>query len=332
MTIAVSNIIPTSYCLKPSKKALSEPEKKNQISFEGLFKKHKIQSSQFLEEDFADFIKKDNKVTFDEYYDVAKNHPSVILQAKEYSKKGYGGIITPKEMAKIVLKSDKYLKENFKNFRIISIGTSPSCLAKHLADLGHEVIFLPVSGLSEYVPENNLLEELPDLKILMDYLEKKKINDGKLNIILDYTATGRSLRYMTGVIADYFKLGLKNIKSLSLDDLLDCAFYKASLTDRISKKSFLDDVEYHCVSQLSNTPHFPVTNPAKEKYQDEEDALFFENISEEEFFKKFDTAINPVARAYSLSTLDEIDKLKQKELLENNPNLFLSAYGTDYTE
>ncbi len=314
MNITISKISPKCAYYKTAKK--NEPVQ-NRVntpcSFLGLYEKQKIQISRLVgEKYFSDFLDKKHKVTKEEYDDVIKNHPSTLILAQEYCKKNYGGVTTPKEMAGIVLKIDKYLKNNCQNYRIISLGTSPACIAEQLANLGNEVIFLPVSGLSSHNTEYSLIEELPDLRILMEYLENKNIDDGKMNIVLDYTATGRSLRYITETIREYFSLGIRDIESVSLTDLLNKSFKNSSLAEKFSKNSFFDDVAFSYVGEISNVAHFPITQKAKERYKAKDHAIYCEDISKDELFKKFDEFSRPLARAYSLCVLHEIDKLKQK--------------------
>lgn len=146
------------------------------------------------------FIAKNGKVTKEEYEEIKENHSDIIEYAKQYCKDHYTGESTPESIAEVVIYTDEYFRNRYNGYRIISIGTSPSVITEQLAAMGHDVIFLPVSGLSSFVPQvksSIYSVNVEALEALMQFLESKNINDGKKNIVLDRTASGISLEAIT---------------------------------------------------------------------------------------------------------------------------------------
>jgi len=257
---------------------------------------------------FEAFLFKEGKVTKEEYEDIIKNHPSVLLWAQKYCNDNYTGKLTPYDAAVNALRVDKYFKNIYKNYRIISLGTSPSPITEQLMNMGHEVVFLPISGLRiGYKQDKTTLENMAELRALMQYLDKKDIDDGKLNIVLDFASSGKTLNITTKFIKEYFGFNHKTLGKVSLGDRILDYYYDKPRND------FVKDAINSEIENISNVPHFPVTPSGIELYGlegDEDTTIFFDkDTPKQELFEEFEEYSTPLARAFALCTMAEIDKL-----------------------
>ena len=305
MKICVSNICQyNSFTPKRCDKISTEIFKSNNaMSFGTLtcVQKTDIDIKKLQEEVFfEDFMDRKGKVTQEEYENIKKNHPSALIKAKQLVDLFYFGNTTPKETAEISLAVSKYLNERYKNYRIISLGTSPAPIAEQLQYLGHDVVFLPISAMD--ISDNNSKE----MHILIEYLKTKNSDDKKTNILLDYTYSGHTLEAMTKLIKKNYRFK-KTVKSVSLNNLFE--YLKRNKLAHPSNYS--TDMYMSHIENISNVPHFPVTKSGIRKYQSINKAgtVYRCNLSDEDVFKKFESYSTPLARAFSLCTMAEIDKL-----------------------
>ena len=261
---------------------------------------------------FEEFLLKDGKVTKEEYENIQKNHPSVLLKAQELCNNRYSGKATPYDVAVNTLRVDKYLKNIYKNYRIISLGTSPSPITEQLINMGHEVVFLPISGLRlGYRQDKTSLENLAELRALMQYLDKKDIDDGKLNVVLDFASSGKTLNITTKFIKEYFGFNHRKLTKVSLGGRILDYYYDEA------RNNFIHDVINSKIEDISNVPHYPVTPMRIESYNDEGDEettiIFDKNTPKQELFEEFEEYSTPLARAFALCTMDEIDKMQSEK-------------------
>ena len=305
------------YNIKPynfQKRAAGTLFKNSALSFNSLAcaQKTDIDVKKLQETDFfEEFMDKKGKVTKEEYEDIKKNHPSILLKAQKLVNLFYMGNTTPKEMAEISLAASKVLDEGYKNCRIISLGTSPAPLAEQLQNLGYDVVFLPVSSFD--FSDNNSKE----IRMLVEYLKSKNIKDGKTNIILDYTNSGTTLNAVTKLIKKELKC--KNVEKKSLNDLLGY-ICKAKHTHTAN---YSEDMYFSYIEAVSNVPHFPVTKSGVRKYQgaNRPGTIYAQGLTSEQLFEKFDTYSTPLARCFSLCTIAEIDKKKERYSYESCSNI-----------
>ncbi len=293
----------------------NKPEKfKNDFSFGSvssqlqnimLYKKQE-------EEYFEEFINRKGRVTMEEYEEISKKHPFVLMKAQKYCDDKLKMNISPQVMATIVARADKYLKMKYKNSRIISMGTSPAPLCEQLSMLGHDVIFVPVTGIRSLDVEKHNPEEIPALKYLIDYIKSKNIDDGKQNIVLDFTCTGMSLRAMRDLIKKYINVGEGNLKAVSLNDVLNRAFDDACLIEKLTLDAYFDSLFLGMPEDVSNVPHYEALERKFTRYNDKSFAIRTENKSEKEIFKEFENSSQPLARAYALCTMHEYTKLSER--------------------
>ena len=287
-----------------------DSSKKSLISFAGVISKQSIETK--IQDDnyqFADFLKCSGKVTNEEYNEIVKNHPAILVKAYKYIKDNYEGFLSPQELAEISKGVDKFLKNNIKDYRIISVGTSPAPLCEQLSNMGNEVVFVPVSGLQDYNMYMGLWK-LPKFESVLKYVKSKNIDDGKLNLVLDYTDSGQTLYVMKNSIKTYCDIPDKNIVKLSLDGLIQNSFQNPTEKEREAKKSYSYDASLSNIGAIANVPHFPVL-PHIENDSDFEIGknTILEYKSDDELFLEFENYSNPLARAFSLCTINELQKL-----------------------
>ncbi len=279
---------------------------------------------------FENFLLKKGKVDFKEYCYIKKNYPFFITKAykyyeqfkkekeqerrmlsKEYFKKDpteteqeliecFIKIFTePKDAAKCALTLKKTYDNDYgkKNYRIISVGTSPAFITQIMPSLGCEVIYLPISNISDGVEKANSTK----LSQISKYLKDKGINNEKTNIILDYVNNGGSIYNCKRIIE---QLGIdkdKIVLSSLFDELANSDNYKEEELEKI-----FYDVAYEKVENFSNVPHFDVQTK-------EDTQLYHKQIKDFEQYSK------KIARAFSLCALFELDNIMHKK----NPRISL---------
>ncbi len=324
MNIAVPKINKT-YSYIPKNRAFDgvlQPTAKNNVNFSfcsNSIQKQEIELQINKEKKFfVDFLDANGKVTKEEYEDIVKNHPMALMKMREYCDRDYCGCTTPEGLAQVVLETDRLLKEKYPDARIISIGTSPSPITEQLQYLGHEIIFIPVSGFRRYNPDNKMITECPNFKILTKYIKSKKINNDKLNVVLDFTSTGQTLKNMKQFIKDICKIKDKNIKAISINNLLHSSYsYKHQIENQdVPIDDCLLDMQSSIIERISNVPHFSVVY---RKLVDDIDYINIDvtNKTEQQIFREFEDYSRPLARAFSLCTMHEINKKRKIDKNEN---------------
>ena len=289
----------------------SNPQNNSLVTFSGVIAKQEIENSLNERRFFNEFLSRPSKLTKEEYEDIKQNHPSILAMARNYVKRNFKSEFAPEELAIIVDKVDKYLKNNYKNYKIISLGTSPAALCEQLSALGHDIIYVPVSGLQNYITGEYTLDELPNLKTVLDYVKSKNTDDNKNTIILDYVSSGKTLNTMGSLISQYCNIPREKICKLSLGNLLTESFKDVSFFDKAPKSSFSEAVGFCEVDQISNVPHFSVTPEADREYENKEYTIKAEDKTKEELFREFENYSSPLARAFSLCAMQEYNLLNK---------------------
>lgn len=129
--------------------------------------------------------------------------------------------ITATETIKPIKTLKNFLDKKYgrNKYIFVSIGTSPSTIAKGLEYEGVEVKYLPGSNLQQLLTNENINEIAPYL----NYINSLGLNrnylkcSGKKAIFYDYTATGESLRAIKYLTRKYGNLNLFNSRFRSLN-------------------------------------------------------------------------------------------------------------------
>lgn len=272
---------------------------------------------------FTEFISQKGKVSKNSYRDIGFIKRGILnRKAKEYVNSN----LTPKDKVEpqTIAKSAIVLKRYFDNkygkngYRIISLGTSPAAITQAMEYLDTEVIYLPVTGLAGSKDNSTCekpeyyFENFKNMTTLMKYLAQKGIKKGddKVNVVVDYCITKRTLNTVTDCIKQYFGLDEDSIMARGIIE----AICIANLYERDEKIKPTDDeikkldsvISEQDIEKIANVPHF---------YLDDRDnigtsrAVCALGRKPSFVFKKFEDFSRPLSRAYSICLLEELSKL-----------------------
>ncbi|MGM9993397.1 MAG: hypothetical protein ACI37R_01560 [Candidatus Avigastranaerophilus sp.] len=265
---------------------------------------------------FSKFLSKSGRLTREEYDDIIKNHKAAIMKAARFCDKSLFNSTTPENLAEIATAVNSYLKDTYGDYRIISVGTSPSALTEQLELMGNDVIFLPCSNLMFFSLNDNKPNEVKNLNIILDFLQRKGLkNDDKTNLIIDYCSSGKTLDSIYSFITQKFDdIPFSKFKKISLARLLDGCFKDETAEQRKKIKDFLQDISNSTVTECTNMPHFHIVSALYCSQRERESTIFPFNKNTEEIYTEFDNFSRPLGRAFSLCTFNEIQKLNADSL------------------
>lgn len=208
-------------------------------------------------------------------------------------------------------------------YRIISLGTSPTNVTQSMEYLGCEVIYLPFSDVksskNSQKPIPKSYKELKNAQIAMNYLCSKGVGsyrDKKTNVIIDYTASGRSLyyaaKYINEMLLDKNPYRKPKVKAYSLLQIINkLENNNKSSKDIMQVQTDLNDFSFLCASSYitdtSPVPHFSITNdnPTNKGY------VLSENKTEEQIFEEFENYSTALSRLYSICLLAQAKNLSK---------------------
>ena len=154
-------------------------------------------------------------------------------------------------------------------------------------------------GLGFAIPINNIKHSIDQ------FISKGKVSYGWIGVsLLDVSNISKDYKKELGI--DSYKINF-----LPLENLLNYAFQ--DYPDDKSKEYFIYDTDGSLIEDLSNVPHFPVTDDAKMIYKKRKGTVLPCGKSKREIFREFDNASKPPARAFSLSVMDIIHKMKNNK-------------------
>ena len=204
------------------------------------------------------------------------------------------------KMAQILKKFlDEKLGEN--RYVFVSIGTSPSCIARVFEFSGIETKYLPISGLGKYssyerFKNNNPVKSAEYEKFLIQqHLSANDIaKSDKTYIFFDYTLSGNSLNNFREIMFNDFRLHSLNVKFRSLNEYLEMLCEKE---DSTFCEEYLDKyLKYSRAFLYGGIPHL--------------DCDHMNNIK---------TCLNFESETAKLYNFMIIDYMKKKGLLKYNP-------------
>ena len=293
-------------------------------------------SFQKIEEEkhFEEFLSAGGKLSKKDVERIKKKYPSYIILAEKKLKKEAPSLKTlPKDAALVGLAAKKYLDNEYgkNNYRVISIGTSPAPITEVMAAAGADIVFLPISSLSNYINphkgnDNNLdISGYPNIQKALEYLKRKGVNENskKINIITDFCSTGKSLLLAHDLVLQYNNVPKENFKKREIETLINAGrFYEEDVEgDSLITSRAVMSIRADMVSQkfeyISNVPHF---------YINDNENLFVtcsissKDKTDEELFYEFDNYSKPLARAFSLCAINEVLKIENKKNPEQNPD------------
>jgi len=298
------------------------------IPFEGFgVIKSLINSIKIFEEQYAkDFLNKKGRPSTKECLDVIKNHPLTLVEAQKLLNEAtHVGLIkvplyqSPSLTAKASKAIKEYFDNKFDSYRIISVGTSPAFIAEAMEHLGCECIYLPASNvrslsMSDVEAEifhRTKVSDMKNPKILTEYFKSKvPPDDNKINIVMDYCCSGKSLKIITDLLKEKSGLNPDNFKECSLGDLLDEILAKTSLFSAKDVKKIKADCSCQMVEYISSVPHFDMNDKINELWikKGEKSYISSKDKSFNDVFKEFENYSTKLSRAYSLCVFAQLNK------------------------
>ena len=143
-------------------------------------------------------------------------------------------------------------------YKFVSVGTSPSCIAKALEYMGEDVVYMPMSfahtTCSKHWLYNNSYNDM-----YIDYLDKQGLSNEKLRkedkvaVVCDYTFSGRSLELAQSMLKHAFYIDSDRVKSISMNEIIT----DSEDLDNETKKSYLSEMlKKQDMAHYSDIPHF----------------------------------------------------------------------------
>lgn len=224
--------------------------------------------------------------------------------------------VKPKDMINYAKAIKKEFDEKYKNYTIISAGTSPSALCDVMGYLGCDVIRLPASNVTEillridynYGKFAKQYRKYDNLITVLKYLKHKGVenDDSKKYIVMDFCSTGASLECLCNAIELYFGMDPEQLKRCDMLETLYKSLYSNtdSKFDSDTIESLRSELISEKIEKISNTPHFDVFNNLNnlKNYH-----INPAGKTEKEIFKEFDNFSRPGARMYNFLVLSQLD-------------------------
>lgn len=288
--------------------------------YQNVSLKDKIIQEELL---LSEFIRRPGKVTKEDFNKIKETNPKLIKAADRRSsvvRSLWCMSVTPNYAAKCALAFKKLFDERYGEnlYRIISIGTSPACITQLMPSLGCETVFLPISDVGELyrcfdgmAPWHN-----PKVELLVRYLKKAGVDDKKTNLLFDYVASGLTIRYVSRILTEDLGIDPECCVEESIETVLQDACYdeENELIEESSKYYGLidNDIHWERVEVLSNVPHYNI-RPERMSLDDRDRRLTWGVKPDDVQFKEFDEYSQSNARAFSLSALNQLEKIKKSE-------------------
>ena len=222
---------------------------------------------------FSEFLNKKSKVSVEEYKDIIKKHPSVLIEAQKYIEDMHHFqffCTKPNVMAKVAFFAMQRLNSLYgkNNYQLVSIGTSPSFITEGMAQLGVDTVFLPISNATYSKADlyiDDILKEYPNLDNVGKYLKTKinSDNSDKKIILLDYFFSGKTLRIVKDLTKKYCGIPSDKIQVLDIAELLHGIRANYSVTDTkkgiiFDPEMIMEEINAQDVECMSNTPHYSI--------------------------------------------------------------------------
>jgi len=260
------------------------------------------------------FLALSGKVKVTDYIKIYKTNPRLIALFRDYCENIPQLRTKPVDVAKSALCIKNYFNQKYgDNYRIISVGTSPAIICEALEKINCDVVYLPISKVSQFhcsfKPfDEPKLEDLKSVRDLFKYIKTKGVNkkDKKMNIFIDYCSSGSTLSEVARLANVINKVPNERIVQESLIGLLDNS---ADLA-RTQKKLYLVDDEaitninldvfHQNIQVVSSVPHNDITQNLKKANK------FLDFKADKKMRDKFEEYSTPSARAFSFCVIDEL--------------------------
>ncbi len=144
------------------------------------------------------------------------------------------------------------------NYKFISLGTSPACIAKVLELMGVDVVYLPMS-YSHSTCTKQWLKKSPYIDFYKSYMKEMGLSnenlkkEGKQGIICDYTVSGRSLELSLFMLKEPLGLDENLLETYTVNDLIQNSEF---LSDEVKEKYLSELLRKEKAADFCDVPHF----------------------------------------------------------------------------
>ena len=280
-----------------------------------------IQKKQ-IENEYKAFLNKKGKVTYEEYQRIVKENPAILLMAQRETEKNKKLLSTPRTIAKAAVLIKKFFDEKYqKDYKVISMGTSPAPIAEVMQAMGADVVYAPITGLTNYFntqPNEKYyynLDEYPNIRKVLMYLKSKGIkeDDKTTYVLIDYCSTGTSLILFRDMIMERNNISKEKMHDFSIINLLEAARKryqnKYTVPSKEDISDILSDMQFNLMENVCSVPHFDIRD---NKNQNKKGYITSKDKNLDKLFEEFEEYSKPEARAFALCAINEADKLNKK--------------------
>lgn len=147
-------------------------------------------------------------------------------------------------------------------YKFVSVGTSPSCVAKAMEYMGEDVVYLPMT-FSKGTVTKSWLDNTPYKDMYKFYMTKQGLSntrlkkEDKIAVVCDYVSTGRSLSLANYMLTNTFGLDPKRVKTVTMNSIIMEA---EDLTPEEKEKYLQDMLKNEKIGDYSDVPHFDFLN------------------------------------------------------------------------
>lgn len=186
-----------------------------------------VKSNEFQRQAFASkILSRDSKFTIDSYDCLSEEENTLLREVADIDTK-----IAVNSSVDLGLKFKSYLDEKYGEgkYVFVSIGTSPTGIARVMEFTGVETKYLPATDLARVTSEQDIEEHRDKYSVYKKFLKqqgltKKDIDEsGKKYLFYDYTFTGKSLTIFEILMQHEFGITSPNIEYRSLNGDLNLA-------------------------------------------------------------------------------------------------------------
>ncbi len=202
----------------------------------------------------------------------------------------------------LILKPELDKKYGEDNYVFVSIGRSPSGIARVFEFMGVETKYLPISGLRNYPDEDCVIGGAEGLREYGKFLKEQGITNididfsDKKYLFFDYTYSGKSLDYFKKLIKRYYRVNQPNMEFISLNGELNNSVDDSSYKKRMVQEYIEEFLRSSHMQEFSGISELRVKNLFK--------------INE---CKKFES---DKAKKFNFLLIDELNR---RHLLKDNP-------------
>ncbi len=144
------------------------------------------------------------------------------------------------------------------NYKFVSLGTSPACVAKAMELMGEDVVYLPMSFSSATCAKPWLMKS-PYIGMYKEYMSRKGLTNENLEkekktaVICDYTFSGRSLELSEFMLTGPLGLDKNRVETATMNSMIE----NSPLLPREVKDEYLDNIlKKEKTAVFCNVPHF----------------------------------------------------------------------------